>query len=598
MSINLFQRALRGIRSLFGSHSSNDSTAADKTADTAKKEASATSGGKSESRPPRRRRFENGEGEGASSGRGPRGSRGSRGGVSFQGSESSRSERSSRQPLPVAEEISEAGEDSKLGEERAHRILDKKKVGDWQPPAIENREEGVKYFQDFPLCREILRAALDDMGFQKCTPIQGLALPVAITGKDLAGKAQTGTGKTAVFLLSMLDQFVRCPDKRKLNQPFALVLAPTRELAIQIAKDADNLSVYTTLRTVAVFGGMDYERQRRLLQAGCDLIVATPGRLIDFLQKRVIDTSMLKVLILDEADRMLDMGFIPDVKRIINYLPPKEERQTMLFSATLSHDIMALASRWMRPDPAVLEVEPERVVAEGVNETVYACTTQEKLAIILWVLQHEDVHRALIFRNRRRDVEELHAELQRYGIPCEMLSGDVNQNRRLNILEAFRNGTVKVVVATDVAGRGIQVDDITHVFNYDLPYEAEDYVHRVGRTARAGHQGRAISFADEDCAFVMPEIEEYIGRALPTVQPPEEMLVMPKPVASPRPRAQEGGDRRGGGSYGSRGGRGGSYGSRGGRSGGFGGSRGGSVSFGGRSGGDRRPPFRGGRGNR
>ena len=594
MSINLFQRALRGIRSLFGSHSETDSAAAGKTAKTTKKDGSAAPAGKSGNRPARRSRPGSGGGEGGSSARVPQGGRGGRGGASFQGGEPSRGSRPARQPLPVAEGIAEAGEDSTLGEERAHRILDKKKVGDWQPPAVENREEGVKYFQDFPLCREILRAALDDMGFRKCTPIQGLALPVAITGKDLAGKAQTGTGKTAVFLLSMLDQFVRSTEKRKLNQPFALVLAPTRELAIQIAKDADNLSVYTTLRTVAVFGGMDYERQRRLLQAGCDLIVATPGRLIDFLQKRVIDTSMLKVLILDEADRMLDMGFIPDVKRIINYLPSKEERQTMLFSATLSHDIMALASRWMRPDPAVLEVEPERVVAEGVNETVYACTTREKLAIILWVLQHEDVHRALIFRNRRRDVEELHAQLQRYGIPCEMLSGDVNQNRRLNILEAFRNGTVKVVVATDVAGRGIQVDDITHVFNYDLPYEAEDYVHRVGRTARAGHQGRAISFADEDCAFVMPEIEEYIGRSLPTVQPSEEMLAMPEPVASPRPRAQEGGDRR----PGSRNGHSGSFhGSRGPRTASLG-FRGGSVSFGGRSSGDRRPPFRGGRGNR
>ena len=287
-------------------------------------------------------------------------------------------------------------------------------------------------------------------------------------------------------------------------------------------------------------GGMDYERQRRLLQAGCDLIVATPGRLIDFLQKRVIDTSMLKVLIIDEADRMLDMGFIPDVKRIIAHLPSKEERQTMLFSATLSRDIMNLASRWMRPDPTVLEVEPEHVVAEGVNETVYACTTHEKLAIIIWILQHEDVHRALIFRNRRRDVEELCHQLRRYGIQCEMLSGDVSQNRRLNILEAFRNGTVKVVVATDVAGRGIQVDDITHVFNYDLPYEAEDYVHRVGRTARAGHQGRAVSFADEDCAFVMPEIEEYIGRPLAAIQPPEEMLVLPSAPSEPKAHSHRG----------------------------------------------------------
>ncbi len=484
-------------------------------------------------------------------------------------------------PAPAVE--SENEPESRIGEERAHAILDKKKLGEWEVPAVETPEEGAVYFQNFPLAKEILKAALVDMGFKKCTPIQGLALPVCITGADMAGKAQTGTGKTAVFLMSMLDQFVRNGGGRRLNQPFALVLAPTRELAIQIAKDADNLSVYTSLRTVAVFGGMDYERQRRLLQAGCDLIVATPGRLIDFLQKRVIDTSMLKVLIIDEADRMLDMGFIPDVKRIIAYLPPKEQRQTMLFSATLSQDIMNLASRWMRPDPAVLEVEPEHVVATGVNETVYACSTHEKLSIILWILQHEDVHRALIFRNRRRDVEELHYQLRKYGIPSEMLSGDVSQNRRLNILEDFRSGKTKVVVATDVAGRGIQVDDITHVFNYDLPYEAEDYVHRVGRTARAGHQGRAVSFADEDNAFVMPEIEKYIGRALPTEQPPEEMLVPPTPVANPKlPKIEreEGGSNHGGSSHRSSGGF-----SHGGPRGGFGGGHGGSRGgFHGRSG--------------
>ena len=444
------------------------------------------------------------------------------------------------------------------GEKSARQILDKKKVGDWQPQPPPPPQEGVRFFQEFPLEREILRAALDDLGFVKCTPIQGLALPVAMEGKDLAGRAQTGTGKTAVFLMSMLHQFLQSKTERKLNQPFALALAPTRELAIQIAKDAENLSVYTSLRTVAVFGGMDYERQRRLLQAGCDLIVATPGRLIDFLQKHVIDTSQLKVLIIDEADRMLDMGFIPDVKRIISRLPSCEERQTMLFSATLSHDIMELASRWMRPEPAVLEVEPEKVVAEGVNETVYACTTQEKLAIMIYILNHEDCHRTLIFRNRKRDVEELAEILKSYGIKCEMLSGDVNQNRRLNILEDFRTGKTKVVVATDVAGRGIQVDDITHVFNYDLPYEAEDYVHRVGRTARAGHQGRAISFASEDNAFVIPDIETYIGRALPITQPDDEMLVLPEPAAPVHHREQPNRP-RGSGSYGGHSSFGGSF---------------------------------------
>lgn len=434
-------------------------------------------------------------------------------------------------PLPKAKAV----EIGTAGEVSARAILSKKKVGSWQAPPAGD-EPGKSYFQNFGLEPEILKAALDDLGFKHCSPIQALALPETMAGHDIAGRAQTGTGKTAVFLMSLLHQFLNSKTERKLNQPFGLVLAPTRELALQIAKDAEQLSVYTSLRTVAVFGGMDYERQRKLLQAGCDLIVATPGRLIDYLKKRVIDTSNLKVLVIDEADRMLDMGFIPDVKRIIYQLPDKYQRQTMLFSATLSRDIMNLASAWMRPEPSVLEVEPEKVVADGINETFYACTADEKLPIMLWILQHEDCGRVIIFRNRRRDVEELHDTLTSYGIRCEMLSGDVNQNRRLNILEEFRKGTLKVVIATDVAARGIQVDEITHVFNFDLPYEPEDYVHRIGRTARAGHKGRAVSFASEDGAFVMPEIEEYIGRALPTIQPENEMLAMPAAVASVEPR--------------------------------------------------------------
>ncbi|MFA6929707.1 MAG: helicase-related protein, partial [Lentisphaeria bacterium] len=257
---------------------------------------------------------------------------------------------------------------------------------------------------------------------------------------------------------------------------------------------------------------------------------ATPGRLIDYLNQSIVDFSLLKFLIIDEADRMLDMGFIPDVKRIIGQTPRPSERQTMLFSATLSHDIMNLASRWMRPNPEILETEPEHIIAAGIQETVYACTSREKLPIILWLLSNEDCGRVLIFRNRRCDVEELHNKLQRYGIASEMLSGDVDQKKRLRILEAFRNGTIKVIVATDVAGRGIHIDDITHVFNYDLPYDAEDYVHRIGRTARAGHQGRAISFAGEDCAFVIPEIETYIGRPLQITQPEEKMLVLPMAI--------------------------------------------------------------------
>jgi len=401
----------------------------------------------------------------------------------------------------------------------------KKKMDDWQPPAPIPEEPEL--FQNFSLDRRILKAILVDLGFQRCTPIQAKALPVILDGQDMAGKAQTGTGKTAVFLIKVLQAFLNSTEKRALNQPFALVLAPTRELALQIAEDAENLSPYTSLRTVAVFGGIDYERQRKLVQAGTDLIVATPGRLIDFIHQHAIDLSALKMLVIDEADRMLDMGFIPDVKRIVSQCPSPSDRQTLLFSATLSHDIMALAARWMRPDPTVIEIEPEHIVADGIEETTYACTSREKLPILLWTLKHEECTRVLIFRNRRRDVEELHSLLQRAGVASEMLSGDVDQKKRLRILDQFKDGKVKVIVATDVAGRGIHVDDVSHVFNFDFPYEAEDYVHRIGRTARAGRKGRAINFADEDCAFVIPDIEEYIKRSLPITNPDEEMLEMP-----------------------------------------------------------------------
>ena len=418
-------------------------------------------------------------------------------------------------------------------------LSNKRVLGDWAAPALVSRQEGKAYFQDFALDPRLLKAIVDDLQFVSCTPVQKLALPEALAGNDVTGKAQTGTGKTAVFLISIIQAYLRQNQEeggqRQPNQPFALVLAPTRELAIQIARDAEELGAYTELRSVAVYGGMDYEKQRRLLSAGCDLVLATPGRLLDYLQQGVLDLSKLKVLIIDEADRMLDMGFIPDVKRIVGHTPPPAQRQTMLFSATLSHDILNLASRWMRAEPKVIEIEPEQIVAKGIEEIIYACTSREKLPIILWLLQHDDCGRVLIFRNRRVDVDYLHNKLLQYGIAAEKLSGDVEQHKRLRILEAFRQGSVRVIVATDVAGRGIHIDEVTHVFNYDLPYEAEDYVHRIGRTARAGQEGKAISFAGEDCAFVIPEIETYIGRSLPITQPEEIMLKMPAAVKSQPP---------------------------------------------------------------
>ena len=424
----------------------------------------------------------------------------------------------------------------------------------WEIPEGVREAPSDVLFQDFPLDKRILCAVLKDLQFTKCSPIQALALPHALKGEDLAGKAQTGTGKTAAFLITVLQRYLAEGErKRAPYQPLALALAPTRELALQIAKDAAALSAYCgCFHTVAVYGGMDYDKQRSLLVKDVDLVVATPGRLIDYMRQGAVDFSELSVLIIDEADRMLDMGFIPDVKRIVVQLPKPEKRQTMLFSATLSHDIMMLASRWMRPDPAVLEVEPEHIIATGIEETIYAVTSAEKMRVLLWILNQEDCRRVLIFRNRRRDVEELHSALMRCGVSSEMLSGDVDQKKRLRILEDFRSGKTKVIVATDVAGRGIHVDDITHVVNYDLPYEAEDYVHRVGRTARAGHTGKAISFADEDCSFVIPEIEKYINRPLPITQLDTSELPLPEKQEKAAERSEE---RHGGGRHDHDGGR-------------------------------------------
>lgn len=422
-------------------------------------------------------------------------------------------------------------------------------MGDWKAPeAIRSTPDSV-CFQDFSLNPRILRALVEELGFTECTPIQAMALPHALEGKDLAGRAQTGTGKTAAFLVTVLERLLKEPGERAPNQPFALVLAPTRELAVQIDHDVAGIGAFCGVRHMPVYGGVDYDRQKQMLADGIDLVSATPGRLIDYLRQGAINLSKLSVLVIDEADRMLDMGFIPDVRRIVGNCPQPNRRQTMLFSATLTEDIMNLAAKWMRPSPVILEAAPDQVVAEGVEEVVYAVASREKLALLLWILRNESCRRVLIFRNRRRDVEELCQELFRHGVACEMLSGDVPQRKRMHILEQFRAGTLPVVVATDVAGRGIHIENVTHVINFDMPYEAEDYVHRIGRTGRAGQRGRAISFAGDDCAFVIPDIEEFIDRPLPISQVTEDMLTLPEPVRSlpkkerPRPRSADGNER-------------------------------------------------------
>ena len=406
----------------------------------------------------------------------------------------------------------------------------------WQPGSFQvPPAEGKKRFQDFDLPSEVMHA-IADQGFQYCTPIQALSLAQALAGQNVAGRAQTGTGKTAAFLIALLTRYLRHPGGRPnmVGAPRALVIAPTRELVIQISRDADSLGKYCGLRYLAVYGGMDHERQRRELTAGpVDLLVATPGRLLDYVQSRVINLSQVDTLVIDEADRMLDMGFIPDVRRIVRHLPPAERRCTMLYSATLDDEVMRLASQWMTA-PVRVEIEPEHVAVDTVTQLVFVISSREKFNVLYNLLRRHADRRVLVFCNRRDSTEHVAEKLRRHGIACEMLSGDVQQSRRLRALEDFRSGKVRVVVATDVAGRGIHVDDIGFVVNYDFPYEPEDYVHRIGRTGRAGHAGTSISFADENESFIIPAIEKFLGEPLKCTHPDDELLLPPPDQRSAR----------------------------------------------------------------
>ena len=422
--------------------------------------------------------------------------------------------------------------------------VEKRRVGHaaWSLDLFQVPEvEGKKRFHDFDLPAEIMHAVADK-NFQYCTPIQEMSLEHALAGKNVAGKAQTGTGKTAAFLVAILTRYLRTPEGRsdKGGRPRALVIAPTRELVIQICKDADELGKYCGLRSLAVYGGMDYERQKReVMDAPVDLLVATPGRLLDFVRSRVIDLSMVDTLVIDEADRMLDMGFIPDVRTIIRRLPPKEKRGTMLYSATLSEDVMKLAAQWME-EPVRVETEVEQVTTKTVKQVVYVVTSDEKFTVLYNHIQQYPESRILVFCNRRTTTEDVAESLMRRGVRCETLSGDVNQNRRLRVLEDFRSGKVRIVVATDVAGRGLHVDDIGFVINFDFPYAPEDYVHRIGRTGRAGASGVAISFADEDESFTIPEIEKFIGEELKcTILKQDDPLLALIPKVSRREHHRE-----------------------------------------------------------
>lgn len=379
-------------------------------------------------------------------------------------------------------------------------------------------------FHDFDLPLPLMRA-IHAQGFEYCTPIQAEALRHTLLGGDMVGKAQTGTGKTAAFLIATLAYFMEepAPDGQKNGAPRALIVAPTRELALQIEKDAKGLARFTKLNVASVVGGMDYQKQREQLDKNVDILVATPGRLLDFQQKGELDLSQTEVLVLDEADRMLSMGFMPDVKRIIRYTPKTEERQTFLFSATFTDDILNLANQWTQT-PAHVEIETTFDTQADIDQHVYLVSDADKQRLLVNLLKQDDFARVIVFCNRRDLVRELDAELKKAGISAAMLSGDVPQTERITTLESFREGKLQVLVATDVAGRGIHIDDVSHVINYTLPEDPEDYVHRIGRTGRAGAKGVSISFAGEEDAFSLPEIERYIDDKLPCEHPPEGLL--------------------------------------------------------------------------
>ena len=367
-------------------------------------------------------------------------------------------------------------------------------------------------FSDFDLPPEIMEG-LDKAGFDYCTPIQAQAIPVAMAGHDIAGQAQTGTGKTTAFLVPLLNRLLKNKPLEP-GVPRALIVTPTRELALQIHEDALVLAGATELRQVLVIGGMDYKEQADLLRAAPEIVICTPGRIIDYLQQGVFKTKGIEVAVVDEADRLLDMGFIKDLKYLLGKLPPFTARQTMLFSATLDDRVMELTYQFMNP-PQYITAEPDKSTKVSIEQELYHIGRDEKLSLLIGLLRREEHRRVIIFANTKSGVEWLAKKLTMNGFQAEGITGDLPQPKRLKLMEAFKENRLQILVATDVASRGIHVDDVSHVYNYDLPQDAENYIHRIGRTARAGHSGKAVSFGCEDYVFHLEAIENLLGEKIP-----------------------------------------------------------------------------------
>lgn len=390
-------------------------------------------------------------------------------------------------------------------------------------------------FSNFEITPSLLQG-LEQAGFSRCTPIQAMTLPFALSGRDVAGQAQTGTGKTLAFLIATMNRLLTRPAlaNRKAADPRAMILAPTRELAIQIAKDAEKFGAALGLRFALVYGGVDYDKQKSMLEQGSDIIIATPGRLIDYVKQGVVSLHACEVCVLDEADRMFDLGFIKDLRYLLRKLPVRTERQTLLFSATLSHRVLELAYEHMN-DPEKLLVETETVTAARVRQLLYFPAMEEKLPLLISLLSRTVDGRSMVFVNTKVWVERVARALEKAHFRVGVLSGDVPQKKRQSLLAKFQRGELDILVATDVAARGLHIDGVSHVFNFDLPFEAPDYVHRIGRTARLGAEGDAISFACELYAQGLPDIESYIEQKIPTAPVTAELLVaIPRqPMAKP-----------------------------------------------------------------
>lgn len=390
---------------------------------------------------------------------------------------------------------------------------------------------------------EKLQQGIDQAGFTHCTPIQAEALPIALAGHDVLGQAQTGTGKTAAFLISAINRLLSTP---RVDQPRCLILAPTRELAVQIQNDALPLCQHTGLKVGVVFGGTGYDSQKKMLEEGVDLLVATPGRVIDFFKQHLFNLKHIEVMVLDEADRMFDLGFIKDIRYLLRRMPPPQQRLNMLFSATMPYRVTELAYEHMN-NPKMVKIAAELMTADKVEQYVYYTSNEEKIPLLLGILKSGDMARTLIFANTRQVTNRIAEYLLGNGFQTAILSGEVPQKTRLALLKRFQLGELPILVATDVAARGLHIEGISHVINFDLPQDAEDYVHRIGRTARAGAAGEAYSFACEQYAFSLPDIEAYVGKKIPVKHVDPDMLVTPQPRQHIKREGSDRGGRKGSG---------------------------------------------------